>query len=88
MRYFTPHTENSCFAVARREFPPNNVDAETLLGKTAGRVQSLPFSRPNDGRQAYWTTSFEGSEGLSALRVIPLPVTERGWAGLPPSQLL
>ena len=78
MRYFTPHTKNSCFALAHREFPPNNVDAETLLGKTAGRVQSLPSSRPNDGRQAYRTTSLEGSEGLSALRAILLPVTERG----------
>ena len=66
------------YHIVRREFPPNNVDAKTLLGKTAGRVQSLPSSRPNDGRQAYRTTSFEGSEGLSALRANLLPVTERG----------
>ena len=60
MRYLTPRTENSCFALARQGFPPNNVDVETLLGKTAGRVQSLPSSRPNDGRQAYGTTPFQG----------------------------
>ena len=46
--------------------------------KSAVRVQSLTSSRPNGGRQAYRATSFEGSEGLSALRADLLPVTGRG----------
>ena len=59
-----------------------------LTWKSVVRVRSLPSNRPKGGRQAYRATSFEGSEGLSALRANLLPVAGRGWAGLPNSQSL
>ena len=70
--------KTACFALARREFPSDNVDAETLLRKL--QIKSNR-SRPAVQRGVARPTGplrIKGSEGLSALRANLLPVTERG----------
>ena len=78
MRYFTPRIENSCFALVHREFPPNNVDAETLPGMLQFKSNCSRLAVQRGVARPTGPLHFEGSEGLSALRVILLPVTDRG----------
>ena len=77
-RYFASRTVKSCFALVHWESPANNIDAETLLGNLQFEYNRSRPAVPKGGRQAYRATSFEGSEGLSALRADRLPVTGRG----------
>ena len=77
-RYFTPRTKNSCFALVHRKSPPNNVDAETLLGILQFESNRSHPAVPMGVARPTGPLRFEGSEGLSALRANLLPVTDRG----------
>ena len=78
MRYFSPRTKNSCFGLVRRELPPNNVDAETLLGMLQSESNRSRPAVPMGVARPTGPLRFEGSEGLSALCTNLLPVTDRG----------
>ena len=70
--------KTACFALARREFPSDNVDAEILVGKLRIKSnRSRPAVQRGVARPA-GALRIKGSEGLSALRANLLPVTERG----------
>ena len=67
---------HSCFALVRREFPPNSIDAETLLGMLQFKSNRSRLAVQRGVARPTGPLRFEGSEGLSALRAIILPVTD------------